>query len=187
VIYGWGINDVDYVICPTINGKRSWCPYYMVWKNMVKRCHYLRYQKRFPTYKGCKIAEKWKYFSVFRAWMEIQDWEDKQLDKDFLGDGKLYSPETCCFVPGWLNSLFTDSGKTRGKWPIGVYWYKQIQKFRAYVNINGQNKYLGSFDTPEEAHQTYLKAKRKYIIEKMIDYPDKRIKKVVLERAKQTT
>jgi hypothetical protein len=33
-------------------------------------------------------------------------------------------------------------------------------RFGAYIRANGRNKYLGSFDTPEEAHAAYLEAKR---------------------------
>lgn len=38
--------------------------------------------------------------------------------------------------------------------PIGKKW-------RAQICTNGRNKHLGSFDTPEEAHEVYLTAKRK--------------------------
>jgi hypothetical protein len=38
----------------------------------------------------------------------------------------------------------------------GVYWNKQIQKFRARAVINGIQIHLGSYDTPEEAYKAYL-------------------------------
>lgn len=25
-VYGWGINDANYVVCPRIDGKIVWCP-----------------------------------------------------------------------------------------------------------------------------------------------------------------
>lgn len=34
-------------------------------------------------------------------------------------------------------------------------------RFRALINDSGKQLYLGTFDTPEEAHETYLTAKRK--------------------------
>ena len=36
----------------------------------------------------------------------------------------------------------------------GVDWFEQTQKWRARIN----NKYLGLFKTPEEAHRAYVKA-----------------------------
>ena len=35
-------------------------------------------------------------------------------------------------------------------------------KWRASMSVNGKSKWLGDYSTPEEAHQIYLEAKRKY-------------------------
>jgi len=179
MIYGVGINDADYIVGPKINSKQVWCPYYRIWKSMLERCYSEKYHKLRPTYIGCEVCSEWQLFSKFRLWMETQDWAGKQLDKDLLGD-KLYSPETCCFVPGWLNNLFIDCGRARGKYPIGVYHHSN--KFRAQIRINGKRKYLGLFSTPEEAHSAYLKAKKRHVYNFMKDYPDQRVKEAVLRK-----
>jgi hypothetical protein len=41
----------------------------------------------------------------------------------------------------------------------GVVFHKK--KYVAQISINNHPTYLGSFDTPEEAHTAYLKAARK--------------------------
>lgn len=43
--------------------------------------------------------------------------------------------------------------------PLGV--RPSLSKFSASITVNYKNKYLGTFDSPEEAHAAYLKAKRK--------------------------
>lgn len=44
----------------------------------------------------------------------------------------------------------------------GVYWDKRGEKWVARVCLNGKAIYLGSFDTPEEAHAAYCVAAGKY-------------------------
>lgn len=43
---------------------------------------------------------------------------------------------------------------------MGVIWFQN--KWRASISVNGKSKRLGDYATPEEAHQVYLEAKRKY-------------------------
>ena len=44
-----------------------------------------------------------------------------ELDKDILVKGnKIYSPDTCCFVPKEVNTVFTKRQSKRGDYPIGV-------------------------------------------------------------------
>lgn len=45
---------------------------------------------------------------------------------------------------------------------LGVGWNPQNKKWRAQITVNNQTKHLGHYDTPEEAHEVYLAAKRKY-------------------------
>ena len=53
LIFGVGVNDSDYVVYPTIDGKRVACPFYFTWKSMLQRCYDPKFQKKYPTYKGC--------------------------------------------------------------------------------------------------------------------------------------
>lgn len=43
---------------------------------------------------------------------------------------------------------------------LGVYQYKDSGKYFSTIMLNGKSKYLGSYETPELAHEAYLKAKR---------------------------
>ena len=45
---------------------------------------------------------------------------------------------------------------------VGASYDKRTKKWQAQININGKDKYLGRFETAEEAHQAYLQAKIKY-------------------------
>ena len=45
-IFGIGINDACYQVQPFINGKQVTCPFYRVWKNMMKRCYSKKLQEQ---------------------------------------------------------------------------------------------------------------------------------------------
>jgi len=40
----------------------------------------------------------------------------------------------------------------------GIYWHKKNKKWCATIRADGANKYLGSFDTKEDAHRAYCEA-----------------------------
>jgi len=44
----------------------------------------------------------------------------------------------------------------------GVHWHKHHKKWCSGIQVNGVKKHLGSFETPEEAHEAYKNASNKY-------------------------
>lgn len=146
---------------------------YRTWYCMFQRCYDKNYQEKQPTYAGCSVAEQWHNFQVFAEWYEEswKPWMDKtwQLDKDILIKGnKVYSPETCAFVPQEINKLFKMSQKRIVVYPTGI--DKHSKKFRVRL---GKNKYYGVFDTIEEAFEVYKKLKENRIKEITEKYKDK--------------
>ena len=104
----------------------------------------------------------------------MQDWH---LDKDILcPDCKIYSPETCTFVPTDINFLFTKRQNKRGAYPIGVSY--KSGKFRATMTRNNSQFYMGAFSTPNEAFQAYKEGKEdwiKIVADKWKDKIDQRV------------
>lgn len=103
LILGVGINDADY----QTHANGIICPYFKVWKSMISRAKCAKTKQRQPAYEGASISNEWLTFSNFKSWMEKQDWEGKDLDKDLLGDDKMYSEQTCMFIPRYVNSFLT--------------------------------------------------------------------------------
>ena len=194
LVFGVGINDADYVVQRNeiieVNGKQKlklvWvCPYYRAWHNMLMRCYSTKYQERFPTYKGCSVSEEWLTFSVFKSWMERQDWEGKQLDKDLLFNGnKVYSGETCVLVTKAVNMFTIDSGASRGEWLIGVCWHKGEGKFMSYCSnpFTKKQEHLGYFTSDIEANQAWLKRKLELAHLLAAEQKDERVAKALIKR-----
>lgn len=140
---------------------------YTYWSSMIERGYCPKYKIAHPSYKDTTVRKEWHNFQNFAKWYE-ENWkphmENWNLDKDILIKGnKIYSPETCCFVPQELNKLFTLRQNHRGKYPIGV--TKTGNKFTAQINKQGVRIILGIFNTPEEAFYEYKVAKEQYIKE----------------------
>ncbi len=142
---------------------------YQLWNNMINRCYNEKELSRNPTYKDCHVSEDWSYLSKFKEWCNQQIGFDQvswQLDKDILVKGnKVYSPETCCFVPQEINNLFTKADRIRGKYPIGVYEDKQAGKFKVRISVEGKHKHVGRYYCEKEAFYAYKVAKEQYIKE----------------------
>lgn len=141
---------------------------YNAWRNMIDRCYNKKFQEKHITYKEVTVCEEWHNFQNFAKWFEDnynpKTMEGWHLDKDILFPlNKIYSSDTCCFVPQEINVLFVKNNKNRGKYPIGV--SKANKKYVASVTKNNVPIKLGRFDTPEEAFQAYKTAKEKYIKE----------------------
>lgn len=168
IVCGVGINDADYKvqINSNINKKAVclWkCPYYTKWKSMLERCYSIKVKTKHQSYKDCYVCEEWLLFSNFKSWMEKQDWEDKSLDKDLLiYNNKVYSPETCIFLPKEMNCFLIQNKSMRAKYPMGVHKLEdgyRKKPFMSMISIKDTKILLGYFDTPQEAHKEWQKAK----------------------------
>lgn len=158
--YGLGEHEA------VINGKIT--KKYNTWSGIIKRSYSKITQERQPSYKNCLVDERWHNYQVFGDWFEenynpeyMMDWA---LDKDILVKGnKIYSPETCCFVPREINNLFLKTDASRGKSPIGV--VERYNGFQVFISKSMKRIPIGTYKTVEEAFQAYKTAKEVYIKE----------------------
>ena len=184
LVCGVGVNDADYLTQPIIDGKQVRCPAYDAWKGMLTRCYSAKHHRRRPTYIGVKVCEEWLGFMAFRKWWVENHVDGWQLDKDVLSDDMIYSPDTCIFVPAWLNTFTVDSGAASGGLPIGVSFEKRVGKFKARCRHPfGRQEHLGHFSTPEEAHAAWLARKIEIAneLKNLMDDIDTRIFQRVIE------
>lgn len=151
----------------------TWCGVYgktragRLWNNLETRTKGQHKDKCYDE------AVNWfKDFQEFAEWCQAQpaymaeDLDGKfwQLDKDLLGDGVLYSHNTCCFIPGKLNSLLIEQESKAGLLP-GV--TQDLENSTKYVargrEFSGKKVHIGVYDTEQEAHEAYVAHKRTVI------------------------
>lgn len=154
---------------------------YSYWSNMLKRCYDERYKIKKPTYKKATVCEEWLNFQNFAKWFDENWYETGEdvicLDKDILNKGnKVYSNETCVFVPDRINKLFVKRDLKRGEDCIGVKKYNNKYRARCCFYDKDKCKYiqkhLGYFTTPEEAFYRYKEFKENYIKEVADEYKE---------------
>lgn len=155
LILGVGYFGVgDYLSRDIITKQKT--PYYRLWMNILQRCYNKKNHIKRPTYKGVSVCEEWHNFQSFAKWYE-ENWkpfmdEHWNLDKDLLGDSKIYSPKNCCFLPKTINNYLI---KTYGKMlPQGVR-ITSANNYQVRVCFKGVTKYLGAYKTVDEAVNVY--------------------------------
>lgn len=165
IVHGVGINDYDGKI--KVNGKPI--HEYNLWTAMIQRCYSADYHTTRPTYTECFVEDYFLSFNNFLNYIRtvkgFDCYDDKgkryQLDKDLLVKGnKQYSRGTICFIPSEINSFIgAHCTKTRGDLPMGVSWHNIGKKYLSKITIEGKQKSLGLYETPEEAFNVYKKEK----------------------------
>ena len=161
LIYGFGINDVDYPKTRKAAGIIYWrCEVYDTWVNMLQRCYSQKWAKTSPCLETPTCCNEWRYFSKFKLWMEAQEYKGMHLDKDILVVGnREYSPDKCAFVPRYINNIIQTKQASRGEYPLGV---RRIEKWRKkQFQSRMARKNLGYFQTPAEAHKAWQLSKSK--------------------------
>ncbi len=161
-----------------VNHKITKC--YKTWTHMFERCYDLESYEKQHSYANCSVIEEWHNYQNFAEWFYNNIYyipnshQAMCIDKDILIKGnKIYSPDTCVFVPQDINSLFTKDEMRRGKYPIGVTYNKDKCKFFAQCNVNGTVVRVGgAYNDPEVAFRSYKKFKEKLIKQIANKYKD---------------
>lgn len=168
--YGVGFNSkIKHKV--SVNGKMT--KSYNTWHCMMQRSYDPKYHLKRPTYIDCVVDDRWHDFQDFADWYESHNYSELgfALDKDILvPNNKIYSPETCCFLPQEINKLLNDRRNARGLYPQGVIFHKILGRYQAQINLSKTKKHLGYFDCPQEAHQVYKKTKEAYVKEKALEW-----------------
>ncbi len=148
------------------------------WQGMRHRVHNQAYKDKFPTYEQC--TENFGGYQNFADWCVMQDGYYRSnvngkrwaLDKDILLFGnKVYSQETCVFVPEYVNNLLVQRGLHRGPYPLGV--SKISGRSKKYVarccTLDGRTSAKPQ-TTPELSHKDWQRLKYSHILQVIDQY-----------------
>lgn len=147
---------------------------YVCWKNLLERCYSDKQKDKHPAYYGITtVCDEWLNFQNFAQWYDKNLYqignERMHIDKDILvKDNKVYSPETCIFVPQRINMLFMTKSRTVDTdLPTGI--HRSNGRYRSIYNTTD----LGLYNSIDEAVYFYNREKYKHIIKIANEYKDK--------------
>lgn len=147
---------------------------YMAWDGMMARCYLRREGYNTKYFREVEVCENWKDFQNFGDWYEgvpqfnLSGWE---LDKDILSFcAGVYSPESCCVVPKYINNLFRFNAHERSKYGIGVRKNQRGSKYYCELSYKGKTKRQSGFFNPKEAEECYIQHKLKIVKEAAQEY-----------------
>ena len=128
---------------------RSKTKTYAIWRHILRRCY--GKEEKFKSWHNCLVDERWHNYQVFAEWYENNYIDGFHLDKDILIKGnKIYGPDTCCFVPNMINTLFRNIDKIN-KYPIGIKFDPRRNTYNANISRWGKSYFLGSSKDLTEA------------------------------------
>ena len=150
---------------------------YITWRNMLRRLYEEKELLKRPNYRNVSVCNEWLNFQNFAKWYEGNfpkhiESVKFQLDKDLLQQGvenKVYSPNTCVFLPSRMNSFLASTKSYNKTGYVGAYLNKGIPASKILDFSSGKPVFLGNFSTLEEASQAY-KTARAINVEKAKQY-----------------
>lgn len=164
MVCGVGINDYSNNV--KISGKHMHS--YIKWHSMLVRCYDVKSKVTRPTYDICTVCDEWLSFTNFKKWYDENYVDGFALDKDILVEGnKVYSPDTCRFVPQYLNNLLNNHARRSSAICQGVTELKpndsntRVRSSYMAQCSDGNGRQLNkTFKTVEEAHEWYVATKK---------------------------
>lgn len=168
-------NKVTYPLLPTIAGfgindlkRQSFkghLVYHQKWVSMIKRAYCPIFKSINSAYDEATVCDEWRLYSNFLEWsLKWDNVGELELDKDFIGCGSnIYSPETCMYIPKYLNTLLVSCMK-----PPTFTWKERLSKYEVVVSkrtlgLGTTGAYEGVYSTLEGATKAYWTAKQKLI------------------------
>ena len=101
------------------------------------------------------------YLAHRLAWLyvhgEFPDCLIDHIDSD-RSNNRISNLRKATFIGNGQNRKFKQSNNLSGF--LGVYKANDSSKWKAQIRVNKKQVFLGSYDSPQEAHEAYLQAKR---------------------------
>lgn len=139
---------------------------YPVWSAIKQRCNNPKMKSINTMVRGIKICEEWENsVENFINWCLTNGYKDG-LSIDRRDNNGNYEPSNCRFVEHNIQIQNQRISCRNSSGYIGVFFEKTRNKYVARLTSNGKTKYLGRYNTAEEAGKAY----NEYIISNNLEH-----------------
>jgi hypothetical protein len=132
---------------------------YHRWSNMFRKIYTSNTASTINAYGDCEVDKRWYNFQNYARWFYNQfrhPDESYDVDKDLkiLGN-RIYGPDTCLLIPSVLNTAISFDSKLKNP-RSGV--VMRNGRYCATIRRDSVLYFLGEYDNPDEAMESYHKA-----------------------------
>jgi len=166
---------------------------YSIWTDMIERVTHSDKYANFKYYEDVTIDENWYNFALFLEDIsEIIGYSDFianghiDIDKDILsklnGLGKIYSKESCLFIPHELNTVLNFSQVSNTSGYPGVSYMPKSNNYQVGLGKHSKRVAIGNYKTAEDGFKAYRKAKIEhldFLLDGKYSYVDDKIKESI--------
>lgn len=120
----------------------------------------------YPEYgaKGIRICDEWlNSYAVFREWALTNGYSD-DLTIDRIDPRGHYEPSNCRWASYFVQNTNKSRMKRNTSGHVGVSYNKAVNKYVAYITRNKKHKWLGEFETFEDACTAREKAEAEDLV-----------------------
>ncbi len=179
LIFGFGINDLDYNMFQTYEG--GVCKLGQAWRDIIKRAYSEKFKIKRKEYEDTTVSEDWLNASNFVNWAKTKNFNGMVIDKDLIVfRNKNYSKDLCCWISPSLNGFLSTNKKINNKL-IGA--TKIGNCYQSMISLKGKRYYLGRFKTEIDAHVAYRMKKAEMLRDFKKDFVDLQIIDAIEQRA----
>lgn len=138
-------------------------PEYIAWNNLKNRCNNPN-NSRYAHYggRGIKVCDSWKT-SFINFYNDMGERPTPYHSIDRIDNDGNYEPSNCRWATNSQQNLNRKISPLNRSGHRGVRYYKKYDRWVAYITINYKQKFLGYYDTYEEAVEKRIASEKIYI------------------------
>lgn len=144
---------------------RSSHPLYRTYKDMLRRCNNEK-RSDYAYYggRGIEVCDRWLGVAGEGFWNFVEDMGDRPSSKhsiDRIDNDKNYTPDNCRWATQRQQRI-NSRPRMSSSGIVGVVPRNDSDKWMAHISINKKLKWLGTFDTKQDAARARAAAEEKY-------------------------